>query len=313
MSRLLYLLKLLIAGGLIWWLVDSGKLDLAPLAAFQPLHLCGLAVFTASLVPQVLRWWWLLRLHQADISPIRVGRWVWIGEFFTMALPGGAGAEVSRLYYVFKHTSCSKTAAISTMVLDRVLGLGALLLLGSLAYLAAQFSETDPGAPVAMMGSASAVMFLGLCAAFLAFGLAPVRRMFLALAPGSMAASARAALEAYLKGKRVLFRCFGVSVLSHLLLMGAFMVSGSILGVELGWRTVFLVVPLVFIANFLPLSPGGIGIGETAAAFLFAQFGFANGAAIMLTVRVWIVLLQLAGGGVYLLNREEARGAAAKS
>ena len=237
---------------------------------------------------------------------------MWIGEFFTLTLPGGAGAEVSRLYYVLKYTSCSKAAAVSTMVLDRVIGLAALLLLGSLAYLVAQFSETRPGVPLTMVGSASAVMFLGLGAAFLGFGLAPVRRVFLALLPGSMATSARSALDTYLKEKKVLFRCFGVSVLSHLLLMGAFMIAGSILGAELDWRTVFLVVPLVFIANFLPLSPGGIGIGETAAAFLFAQFGIANGAAIMLTVRVWIVLLQLAGGGVYLLNREEVTDATAK-
>ena len=84
-----------------------------------------------------------------------------------------------------------------------------------------------------------------------------------------------------------------------------FAIAAHILEVSVGLDTIAIVVPFVVIANILPLSPGGIGVGETVASFLFAEFGVADGAAIMLTARIWIIIVQLAGGIVYLLYRHE--------
>jgi uncharacterized membrane protein YbhN (UPF0104 family) len=82
--------------------------------------------------------------------------------------------------------------------------------------------------------------------------------------------------------------------------MASFICAGIVLNVDLDWKIILLAVPFIFIANVLPISPGGIGVGETAAAFLFATLGVTEGATIMLVVRVWLVLIQLSGSMVYL-------------
>ena len=76
------------------------------------------------------------------------------------------------------------------------------------------------------------------------------------------------------------------------------------------WKRAFLVCPLVFVATALPLSPSGIGVGETAASVLFAQFGVETGATLMLIVRLWFLVLQLPGGLLYVLRRGRPQQAA---
>ena len=302
----LYLIKSAVAGGLLWWLFDSGRLDFSPLlsGSLNWLYLMGFGVFLLSMVPQVLRWRWLLQAQGLDFSTFRVARWVWIGEFFTLVLPGGAGAELSRVYYVLRNAAHAKIAALSTLVFDRLLGLFALLFLGGLSFMGILATQGPADRPVVLMGTAITAMFAGFCFGFALFLSPWGRNMGLALVPRRYAAQVRVAAEAYVTAKGVLARGFAASVVAHLLLMVAFMAAAWILDAPVTWGQVFLVVPLVFIANFLPIAPGGIGIGETAASFLFAQFGVDNGAAIMLIVRIWIVLLQLTGGGVYLFHRD---------
>ena len=85
--------------------------------------------------------------------------------------------------------------------------------------------------------------------------------------------------------------------------MGAYRIAGHAIGTPLGWKQVLMVCPLVFVATSLPISPNGIGVGETAASFLFAQFGVETGATIMLVVRLWILALRLPGALFYVLRR----------
>ena len=109
-------------------------------------------------------------------------------------------------------------------------------------------------------------------------------------------------VQAYLAGKRMIAAAC-LSVLGQLFLLAPFVLAGMALGIDLGWQAVFLVVPLIFVANSVPVFPGGIGGGETAAAFLFAQFGLAEGAAVMMVVRIWLAMVQMTGGVIYLMHR----------
>src|SRR5258708_17170431 len=57
-----------------------------------------------------------------------------------------------------------------------------------------------------------------------------------------------------------------------------------------------LVAPIGHLVNSLPLTPGGIGIGETAFDALFRLTGISGGAEALLCVRLWcmaVVLLVL--------------------
>ena len=68
-----------------------------------------------------------------------------------------------------------------------------------------------------------------------------------------------------------------------------------------------MVAPLVILANTLPITPGGIGVAESASAVLYALVGVPGGANGMLLTRMFIVFYALMGIPFYLLNRREIK------
>ena len=302
---LIFLVKLAIAGALIAWLVDSGRLDFSPLLADAPtpLHALGIAVVFASVLPQSLRWRLLLTLQDVTFSDKRMIQWTLIGEFFALALPGGAGTEMARIYYLFRSAPNTKIAALSSVILDRILALCSLMFLGVISFLVLMLRPEPPAPLVIVMGALMTLALLGAVAGFLVVGLRPSRRLLLRLTPAKYRDILDATIVAYTDRKGGLLKCFFLSLAAHVLILSAFILAGIILDSPLGWAQMFLVAPLVLISNILPISPAGIGVGETTASFLFALFGVANGAAVMLIVRLWLVVMQFAGGMTYLLYR----------
>jgi len=61
-----------------------------------------------------------------------------------------------------------------------------------------------------------------------------------------------------------------------------------------------LVIPMGYIANSLPLTPGGLGVGETAFNALFDITGLHGGAEALLCWRIWSVLVGILGLIFYL-------------
>jgi uncharacterized membrane protein YbhN (UPF0104 family) len=61
-----------------------------------------------------------------------------------------------------------------------------------------------------------------------------------------------------------------------------------------------LVIPLVDLANNLPLTPGGLGVGESAYNALFHAVGLEGGAEALLSWRIWRAAVGLIGLALYL-------------
>jgi uncharacterized membrane protein YbhN (UPF0104 family) len=61
-----------------------------------------------------------------------------------------------------------------------------------------------------------------------------------------------------------------------------------------------LVVPMGELANCLPLTPGGLGVGEAAFHSLFDLSGLHGGVEALLCWRIWRAMVGLIGLGVYL-------------
>jgi uncharacterized membrane protein YbhN (UPF0104 family) len=64
------------------------------------------------------------------------------------------------------------------------------------------------------------------------------------------------------------------------------------------WAMVLL-IPLGFMANVVPLTPGGLGVGEAAFDGLFRLAGFSGGAELLLAWRLLTVLPAAVGLVVY--------------
>jgi uncharacterized membrane protein YbhN (UPF0104 family) len=61
-----------------------------------------------------------------------------------------------------------------------------------------------------------------------------------------------------------------------------------------------VLIPMGFLANTLPLTPGGLGVGEAALNRLFSLAGFTGGAEALLGWRMLMLLIGLLGLGFYL-------------
>jgi glycosyltransferase 2 family protein len=289
---------------LLAWLGWSGRLDLRPLfsAPWDARHLLGMVVLLASMIVQGLRWWQLLKTQDIRFSFLKTLQLTWIGQFFAAVLPGMAGGELARGYYIFHEVPSARTAGVSTVLVDRALGLYAFLFLGIIALSAQLIGHKGAASPVFDLGLWNLLLFVGVSLVFLALTLRRSRGAVLKLLPSGLRAVLDATLSAYSTRGRAMAICFVLSLLAGIMVIGSFQIASRITHSPLSWEQVVLVCPLVFIAAILPISPGGIGIGETAASLLFARFGVETGATIMLIVRIWILLLRLPGGLLYMFH-----------
>lgn len=305
MRWIVYFIKLGVAGGLIYWLIDGGLLDLSPLidGSLSIYFFLVPVCLIANLVLAGMRWSFLLRVHNSQIRLLDVIGWQWIGEFFALFTPGGGGGELARAYYAFRSTEQGKIAALSTVILDRLIGLHTLLLLGAASLAFLYIGGTGEQLKLGWIGGMVLMLLLGVSIFFLAFNFVSIRTLSLYLIPASLKETVTSMYDAYLKEKKAFFSCFVISLLSQIFLLGAFYLAGMHLDTPVDFSTVLLVVPLIFLANTLPISPGGIGVGETAASFLLLQFGIANGAAIMLIVRLSLIAVQLPGVLFFLAQK----------
>ena len=299
--------KLVVAASLIAYLIDSGRIRLSLLAAVSPawVAVTALCMLAALLLP-CLRWWWLLRYQGVDIPLAAAVRLTWIGYFFSAILPGAASGDLARAYYLLKDTPQARLRAASTVLIDRGLGLYSLFFLGLV-----------PAGILLLHGQGTrAVLWMGLTALGLAGAssaaialllYSPTRRMVLRVLPARLRPSVEECLSLYRSHSRGMLACLALSLLANACNALAFAPSARALGSLTPVSASFLVAPLVILANALPISPGGLGVAESASAALFGSLSIAHGAEMMLLLRIAIVLWALPGALLYVTSRSRAR------
>jgi len=304
----IHTLKLAAAAGLVFWLVQRGKLPMASLGQVRWLSpemtLFVLLILLAQALP-ALRWWLLLRIQKVRESMSRVLALTWAGYFASLLLPGAISGDVAKSWLILRRNSRTRARAFSTVLADRAIGLYSLLFLGgvSIAWLASQ-GETSL-AVRSMAGLAMGLFLLGTLAGIMIFW-APTRSLLLRLLPRAWRSAWQESFAFYYADPLGLVCCFAVSLAANTCYVLCFSVAGSLLGQAVTWNASFLAGPLVALSNFLPLTPGGLGVGETAADQLFGGFGIAGGAALMVLVRGQLLLLSLPGAFTLMSSRKPA-------
>ncbi|MEO5334429.1 MAG: flippase-like domain-containing protein [Magnetococcus sp. YQC-5] len=302
----LTILKICLASGLLYWLAHEYQLALSSVS--DAFFTWSQGVILLSLLGhfscQIFRWLLLLRLQEIQLSWAVGTRLFFIGQFFLITSLGAVGGEVARGYYVIKHSGSAKLAGASTVVADRMIGLFTYLLIGGISFLVLWGGG---GLPESLLGMGWVILslLLGMVLLFLLAGSSIGQRLLHALLPNSWCELLQRILKAFHPAQKSVQWAMGLSLLANFWHLLAFMAAGRALNVPLGWGDVFLALPLVVLANSLPLPLGGLGAGETAAQLLLMQLGVPNGAMIMLFMRItqWSLLVPL-GLFCYLTERD---------
>lgn len=112
----------------VYPLVDVGLLRLVRQA--NPLYLLiGLIILPISYLITSRRWHMLLEAQQIHMGQGRAFVLNMVGSFYNSFMPGSTGGDVAKAYYAAKHTT-HRTRAVMSVIIDRIIGLLALIVLG---------------------------------------------------------------------------------------------------------------------------------------------------------------------------------------
>jgi uncharacterized membrane protein YbhN (UPF0104 family) len=119
------------------------------------------------------------------------------------------------------------------------------------------------------------------------------------------------ALYVFRKNRAALARAAALSVVGHLALLGVMNAAARAFMPNAQPLTVSLLALLGLLANALPITPGGLGVGEAAFEGLFRSVGYGGGARLILAWRVGMLTLCCLGCALYITGARRGQVAEA--
>lgn len=275
-------------------------------AALRAANLPMLAgAFLLLFVSNVLgawQWWHLLDAVGIRIRFPRVLGYYHVGLFFNNFLPANIGGDIARVVDASRHGE-TRAAAVSTVVLDRVIGT---IALAGLAVV-----TTVPAITRFHLGLMylALVGFLGLSVGMLIGVLHPsvlpaVERVMTRvglkfLEPHLDDLSRRFA--AYRSRGSLFAGLIALALVIQVMRVGVHVVVARALGVSLPVTYFLLFVPLLAVIVSLPISLNGIGVREGAGMVLFGMVGVGRELAFSLQFTTYLVAVAVSLLGAFVL------------
>jgi uncharacterized protein (TIRG00374 family) len=313
------LVKIAFAAGVIYWMIHSGRLNLQVVGrAFREqweLALFLLATLYLQVALNSWRWNVLNGALGFGIKYREAFSLSMIGLLFTVVIPGSVGGDVIKAYYVGTRVPNRRAHAFTTILMDRYLGLLSLLTLGA-AGACWNYRVILSNKVMTTLATFVVLTFLG-SAAFLAAVVlfsnqvsAILRRVVRRFPVARHAVKSCEALEEFRANPGVLLIGILMSLPSHLIAVLGMLVSMGMVGAhEVPFERFLLIVPLGLISTVIPLSPGGVGIGQAAFYGLFEALSRGTGAAASNAFTVYQTLqvaVYLSGFVSYLSHKHQS-------
>ena len=303
---LIPVLKLSVALGLIWWLVDSGKFDLQSMAKINrpEVWFVGMTLFVGTLLFNTKRWQMLLRLENIDITYRETFALSIIGIFFNFVIPGGVGGDVVKGGYLMQSYKNKKMFIGWSLFVDRAFGMLALMIFSGLAGLL--FYNQLEGEIKFSIYSLSILILLGIGSFFAFVIFSPKQKMEDLLFRHPMVEKIFYPLYFFFKKPKAIALPMALSFLSQSCTISIPFILSIFLGVDIPWWAFAILVPFGMLAIIVPIAPAGLGVGQMAFYYLFekvVQEGeFAVLAITFLQVSQFII--GLLGGVVFVLYKK---------
>jgi uncharacterized membrane protein YbhN (UPF0104 family) len=254
--------------------------------------LAAIAVVMLGLSCGMLRWRLLLRAYGAIDIPSwpRTAHLYLVGHFYNTYAPGGVGGDVIRGVAGRKAFGdldlVSATSGVAVVFIERVIGVSALLVLATGAYLI----QPIPGIENVGLW---AVVGLGAAAAALV-GIAVAPRLA-PLLPEKLGKHLRALPRLFSVGP--FLAAVFLSLFIHLLNVVAGHAIMHSLEPSVTFAQSAVAMPLIGAAAFFPFTVGGAGVREAAFAALYGTVGVPEASAYAASLSFWAIQLLTAGVG----------------
>ncbi|MDP9174607.1 MAG: flippase-like domain-containing protein [Planctomycetota bacterium] len=260
--------------------------------------LAALLVFPITILITSYRWHELLKALDIHLSLARIFVLNMVGLFYNTFMPGSTGGDLLKAYYVAKQTH-HRTRAVMSVLVDRVIGLIALIILGG--TMAAFQWQIQKCRQVAVGAGALMVCVIGGLALFYQPTLRRISGLDFFMSKLPMQKQLQKAIEAMeIYGRRPLL-ALGALLISfpvHMVVILSAMLCGFAFGLRINPFYYWMAVPVIVLAGSIPISPQGAGVMEYFAINLLEPQGVTVGQAFALTmsIRLTQIFWNLSGG-----------------
>jgi uncharacterized protein (TIRG00374 family) len=287
----------------------------------EPKHWPSLAIalglVLTALSINYIRWYVLVRALGLEFTlrdSFRLGS---LGLLLSQVSFGSIGGDLFKAVFIAREQPGKRTEAVASVLIDRIVGLFAMLLVASAGYaVARQSMEFSPRLH-------ALAQFVVVCAAIGAVGVGllmtsaftgPWAKSQAERVPGIAVTLDRLidAAGAYRHQRRYLFAGILLGCVTHTLFVVAIWFIGRGLPIEEPpLLAVFVVGPMSLATGALPFTPGGLGTFETAMDELYRAAGADPGAGFLVAIAYRaMVYVMAAFGGIYYLRARRTVSAA---
>ena len=312
-GRLLLLGKLLCSGAILavlFWRVDRATFLRSVQALPLKVFLGCLALYAVSYFISAFRWKLLLLAEGIRLPLWRLTVVYLQGSFFNLFLPTLIGGDIFRGYAIYRITD-GHDASLASILVDRLTGFAALILIALAALVVAYSQVRDPQV---------AVLILAVAAAFTLLIVMLLHDWTKERASGALRVVGLVRFQAKLHGLvealrryRGHHRALGQAMLLSALLQALLIVTYYLISTGLHLRVpiayFFLYVPLITFVAMVPVSVAGLGVREGGAVYFFARVGVDAATALTMSLAWFSLSLAMSalGGLAFLLSGQSVK------
>ena len=264
-----------------------------------------------------VRWYLLVRTLHIPFRLRDAFRLGFLGFLLNFVVVGSVGGDLFKAFFIAREQSNRRTEAVATVVVDRMIGLYALLLVTSAAILLGSVSQ----ATIALTTICNATLFttaVGTVGMMLilvpGFTRGSLSEFFTGLPKightiGRLIESVRMFRKRYDVMAVILLMSMGVHAL---LAFSIFLIARGLFGQTPTFAEHMVIVPLSNVAGAIPFMPGGLGTFEFAMEKLYIYVpangpGEVIGVLVALSFRIVTIAIAAVGAVFYYTSRREVR------
>ncbi len=279
----------------------------------------AMALFAGIFSPltATIRLWLLLRVQGLGFSLRRIAQLYLIGAFFNLFLLGSTGGDAVKMFYLLRGSEPKQRAGIiMSVVMDRVLGLLALMVLAAV-FLSLRYQWLTRTAAVAGVVNGFAVILLlavgGVAGVFAVVQLRLVDRLPKALPMRDKLIEVAGAVAVFTKAWPTTLLGMLLSFVGHSSFFFCYYFSGRTINAGVALWDMTVILPIINTILALPISVSGVGVRESLFKTLLQDLcGVGPEKSVPLSILGFlctVVFYFLVGGVVYLFFRSVAGAA----
>jgi glycosyltransferase 2 family protein len=263
----------------------------------------------------VIRWRMVLEVQGLHLPMSRATGISFVAQFFNSFLLGSTGGDLIKAYYAARETHHKKAEAVTTVFVDRLMGLWSMLLFAALMMLPnlkLLISHERLGACAVLILSMLAGCSIALYLAFWG-GISrrfPKARSWLRKIPkGELLERSFDSCRRFGRERIFMFKAIGITMALNAVCVLQVMTLAKGLGLSISPIALFVIVPIIICISALPITPSGLGVRENLFVLMLAvpEINVPATSALSLSLLTYAGSLfwSLVGGAVYVGLKEK--------